>query len=79
MSEETVKIVKVVVNKMPTRCGECPFVANEFKGIYVGYDPVCVALRNKYGVNAELCDDVKDIAFRRHDCPLIAEKQETEL
>ncbi len=77
MSKGPIKIVKVVVDRMPARCGECPFKADEFKSVYEGYESECVALRNKDGVKTALYGEVDEMPYRRHDCPLIVEEAQT--
>lgn len=60
---EKIKIKKVIVDKMPKSCAECPLT--KYSDHNCKY--LCKAL--PYPDNL-LTDDVYSMTFRRHDCPM---------
>ena len=58
---DEIKVSKVIVNRMPKSCGECPLM------LYEDDIPVCAALPGKI---REIQGNPYDMHYRRSDCIL---------
>lgn len=64
--EDGEKLLKVTVDRMPQNCRECPFIET-------GWDATCTILKFLGCERPEVCGNLEDVTYRRHDCPLEAE------
>ena len=66
------RIVKVVVDKLPQSASTCPFVSNLYDMVTGGYGLIC-----RFEPNEKCFMSVKDFITQRcPNCPLVEESEE---
>lgn len=60
-NREAVEVRRIIVNRLPDNCGECPLMQ------YIDDDPVCCALPSfRWHLTGNPCD----MTYRRSDCKM---------